>query len=132
MTTEYKYETIEGVKIKYNFWRNAVNLKLEERNMIITNLVEKIEQYEKAREIETKYNKKILENGEEKILGAEMKSKDGIIKGKIYWRKSYSVGGSGMWGISKSDSVKAKFNFNSNNEADKIEYIGLVKLIKAM
>jgi len=130
MTKECKYEIIEGIKSKKSFLLVS-DFKAKKSNRIITNLIEKIEEYEKAREIETKYNKKILENGEEKILGTDMKSKDGVIRGIIYYEHLFM--GTPLSNLGAyNGSVKAKFNFNSNNEVDKAEYRGLVKLIKAM
>ena len=124
-----KYETIKSIKPKKSFW-SISDFKPEESNRIIKNLAEKIEQYGQIREMETKYNKKTLNNGEEKILRAEMKSKDGIIGGIIYHNPSRVGLFSG--GMDHNGSIKAEFNFNSNDPLNKQEYTGLVKIIKAI
>lgn len=119
-----KYETIKMEK--------SLNFRSILSNEIITNLVKKIEQYEQAREMETKYYyyKKITNQGE-KIKKIKMKSKDKIIVGKIKYLPQENAG-LAFYTMPISASIEAEFNFNSNNEADKTEYQGLVKLIKNM
>jgi len=124
MTKECKYETIKMEK--------SLNFRSILSNEIITNLVEKIEQYEQARKIEIKYyyHKKIT-NQREKIKKIKMKSKDKIIVGKIKYLPQENAGLL-FYTMPISASIKAELNFNSNNPADKQEYQGLVKIIKNM
>jgi len=121
MTNEYKYETIE-IEKNSGIFPTGSDFKAEKSNRIIKNLVEKIQDYEKAREMKTKYYKEINNKGEERIIKAEMKSKEGIIRGIISYHPRSTFNG----------TVYAKFNFNSNNPADKQEYLGLVKILKNM
>lgn len=125
MTKECKYDTIKMEK--------SLNFRSILSNEIITNLVKKIEQYEPARGMETKYYKKICSNGEEKLLKIEMNSKDGVVQGIITYEPveppSPLISAPPF---SRAARIQVKVNFNSNNEADKKEYQGLVKIIKNM
>ncbi len=123
------FETIYRVKGTGNFFES--DFTPEESNKIIKNLVEKIEKYEKAREMKTKYDRYINSQVEERITAAKMESKDGVVKGVI----SYASPSDSrkIWKIfSPAGFITARFNFNSQDEADKKEYLGLVKIIKGM
>jgi len=132
MTDEYKYETIESERLLGILYL-LFSWDFRSSKEIMTDLTEKIEEYEKPRGIKTTYCKEIHYDGREKTPKVKMKSKDGVVQGIITYEPmeppSPLISASPF---SRAARVVAKFNFNSNNEADKIEYMGLVKLIKNM
>lgn len=116
---------------KFNIY--SVNFKTEESNKIIETLVSKIEQYEQARNIKTNYERFMDNHGKEKIVRANIESGDNILKGTIDYSPPCKGGLRGLLvGGESSAKITAKFNFNSQYEADKEEYLRLVDIIKTM
>lgn len=126
MTNEY--EPIYGKKSAPDFLFFVSDFSPEESNKIITNLVNKIEEYEKAREIKTEYETKVDNKGKTRIINAKIKSLDEVIVGEVKY--SPIMGSFSIIGFSHPSKVSAKFSFNSNNLNDMQEYLGLVKIIK--
>ena len=131
MTNEYKYETIES-EIPLGIFR-LLYWDFRPSKEMMTDLAKKIEQYEQKRGMETKYHKKICSNGEEKLLKIEMNSKDSVVRGIIIYEpvEPPSPLISTPF-FPRAARIQVKLNFNSNNEADKTEYQGLIKILKNM
>lgn len=138
MGKELLYEIITKEKIKRSFLTSH-DFNTQQINGIITNLVKRIKQYlqdtpyfeETRRELKIQYSEKILTNGDKKIIKAEIKSNDEVIKGLI--QHVLPTNGSPLCGLgAQNGKIKAEFYFNSNNLKDRREYVGLAKIIQSM
>ena len=121
----FQYEPLKNQKRKHGFL--VSDFKVDESNKIITDLVDKITEYEQSRSMSCYYDK-IMTNGGERILEARMLSKDSLVQGTI----TYTPIKDHMVCDSEDAKITAEFYFFSENELLKKEYLGLAKIIKKM
>jgi len=121
---KFEYETLRGTKQKKSLLVIS-DFKPEESNRIILGLVQKIEQYEQKRKLTTDYERIMTDKGE-RIVKAEMKSRDKVIDCTItYNQPDYFM-------LETNAEINAKLDFKSKNESLKKEYMGLANILKKM
>ncbi len=125
MTEEYKYQPIERARTSFGLFY-ITEFTPEESNRIIKNLVNKIEEYERFKDVEVKYQKNFNDKGIERIIEVEIKNN--LIDGKIIYRPISNWGFMFSLGPSSAD-ILAKIYF-SKKFNDRKEYLGLVKIIE--
>ena len=127
-----EYEPIKNKKESPFSWFSTSDFSPEKSNNIIKNLIKKIEEYVKTRELKVRYETNTNSQGRERIIKAIIKSKDKVIEGLIEYNPKgvYSLGTIG--GRTYSGYIQAEFNFNSTDPKDRQEYLGLVRIIKSM
>ena len=119
---KFEYETLRGTKQKKSLLVIS-DFKPEESNRIILGLVQKIEQYEQKRKLTTDYERIMTDKGE-RIVKAEMKSRDKVIDCTItYNQPDYFM-------LETNAEINAKLDFKSKNESLKKEYMGLANILK--
>ncbi len=95
----------------------------DKREKIMRNLINKIEVAEKGRGIVVHYRKE-YDSGKKRnyIKEATLKSKDGVIEGKIKYMDTEDL---------SKGLIKAKIKFNSNDESDRPSYNGLIEILNS-
>jgi hypothetical protein len=125
MKMEMKYRTICVRKGAHEF--DKLDFSPKESDKIITDLTNKIEQYEQSRGMITEYER-VVSNEGERIMQVKMKSKDNIIRGSIGYVPKEDMRSYGYC----TDTIFVDFNFESHNPTDEQEYRGLAEIIQKM
>ncbi len=116
-----EYQTIKADKTKKDLCGFIGRyFKPEESDGLIKGLVTRIEEFGKARGVETNCSVGAPE-GYARLTQVEIRSRDGVIDGVIRYRL---LGGEG------TDIVDLALNFKSKSESDREEYGNLVKIVR--
>lgn len=130
--SKMEYETIKSKRSKFGFPKSLwFDFSPEKSDEIIKNLVNRIEEYERAREMETKYESTIDKKGNQRIIKAKIQSSNGLVKGEINYEPPGTEGFLHV-GFNHNARINAEFHFESTDPNDMEEYLGLVRIIKSL